>query len=71
MMITFDLVKIRIWVLILIIERITFIVENLFADATVIATTAFVSPYHTDYDSICAAGIPFIEVFVDVPLKTT
>ncbi|KAG1447529.1 hypothetical protein G6F56_009233 [Rhizopus delemar] len=47
-------------------------VAKLFADATVIATTAFISPYRADRDSARAlhqaAGIPFIEVFVDAPL---
>lgn len=37
-----------------------------------IATTAFISPYRADRDSARAlhqaAGIPFIEVFVDAPL---
>ncbi|CAO3696547.1 unnamed protein product [Rhizopus stolonifer] len=47
-------------------------VAKLFADATVIATTAFISPYRADRDAARAlhqaAGIPFIEVFVDAPL---
>jgi len=48
-------------------------VSKLFADASAIAITAFISPYRADralarqlYDM---DGIPFIEVFVDVPLS--
>ncbi|KAG1316358.1 hypothetical protein G6F62_013558 [Rhizopus arrhizus] len=48
-------------------------VAKLFADATVVAMTAFISPYRADRDSARAlheaAGIPFIEVFVDAPLE--
>lgn len=44
----------------------------MFADATVVAITAFISPYIADRDSARAlheaAGIPFIEVFADAPL---
>ncbi|CAO3612726.1 unnamed protein product [Mucor fragilis] len=47
-------------------------VAKLFADATVVAITAFISPYIADRDSARAlheaAGIPFIEVFADAPL---
>ncbi|CAO0799839.1 adenylyl-sulfate kinase [Mucor lusitanicus] len=47
-------------------------VAKLFADATVVAITAFISPYRADRDSARAlhqaAGIPFIEVFADAPL---
>ncbi|KAI7905892.1 adenylylsulfate kinase [Cokeromyces recurvatus] len=48
-------------------------VAKLFADATVIALTAFISPYRADRDEARvlhqSAGIPFIEVFVDAPLE--
>ncbi|KAI9282690.1 adenylylsulfate kinase [Sporodiniella umbellata] len=48
-------------------------VAKLFADATVVATTAFISPYRADRDAARIlhqeAGIPFIEVFVDAPLE--
>ncbi|KAI8977197.1 adenylylsulfate kinase [Mycotypha africana] len=47
-------------------------VAKLFADATVIAITAFISPYVADRQSARqlheAAGIPFIEVYADAPL---
>ncbi|ORE09245.1 adenylylsulfate kinase [Rhizopus microsporus var. microsporus] len=47
-------------------------VAKLFADATTIAITAFISPYRADRDAARAlheaAGIPFIEVFADAPL---
>ncbi|CAO3669149.1 unnamed protein product [Rhizopus microsporus] len=47
-------------------------VAKLFADSTTIAITAFISPYRADRDAARAlheaAGIPFIEVFVDAPL---
>ncbi|MCB9793776.1 MAG: adenylyl-sulfate kinase [Alphaproteobacteria bacterium] len=46
-------------------------VAKLFADATVVTTTAFISPYRADRDqvrSIMPAGT-FIEVFVDAPLE--
>ncbi|GAN08100.1 adenylylsulfate kinase [Mucor ambiguus] len=47
-------------------------VAKLFADATVVTITAFISPYRADRDSARAlhqaAGIPFIEVFADAPL---
>ncbi|KAF8520490.1 adenylylsulfate kinase [Hysterangium stoloniferum] len=48
-------------------------ISKLFADASAIAITAFISPYRADralarqlYDM---DGIPFIEVFVDAPLN--
>ncbi|KAI9358913.1 adenylylsulfate kinase [Zopfochytrium polystomum] len=48
-------------------------VAKLFADATVVALTSFISPYRADRDSVRAlhdvAGIPFVEVFVDVPVE--
>ncbi|KAI8091080.1 adenylylsulfate kinase [Gilbertella persicaria] len=48
-------------------------VAKLFADATVVALTAFISPYRADRDSARAlhqaANIPFIEVFADAPLE--
>ena len=47
-------------------------VAKLFADAGLIAITSFISPYAKDRDNAralhAAAGIPFIEVYVDVPL---
>ncbi|ORZ24497.1 adenylylsulfate kinase [Absidia repens] len=48
-------------------------VAKLFADSTVIAITAFISPYRQDRDTARQlhqeAGIPFIEVFADAPLS--
>lgn len=48
-------------------------VAKLFADATVVAITAFISPYRADRDSARAlhkaANIPFIEVYADAPLE--
>jgi adenylylsulfate kinase len=48
-------------------------VAKLFADATVVALTSFISPYRQDRDQARAlhkeAGLPFIEVFVDVPVE--
>lgn len=48
-------------------------VAKLFADATVIAITAFISPYRADRDTARAlhqaANIPFIEVYADAPLS--
>ncbi|KAF7721867.1 Adenylyl-sulfate kinase [Apophysomyces ossiformis] len=48
-------------------------VAKLFADATVVAITAFISPYRADRDSARAlheaAGIPFVEIHVDAPLE--
>ncbi|ORX59449.1 adenylylsulfate kinase [Hesseltinella vesiculosa] len=47
-------------------------VAKLFADATVVAITAFISPYRADRDSARQlhkeAGLPFVEVFADAPL---
>jgi adenylylsulfate kinase len=47
-------------------------VAKLFADSTTIALTSFISPYRADRDAAralhAASGIPFIEIFVDVPL---
>ncbi|MCG3178532.1 MAG: Adenylyl-sulfate kinase [Phycisphaerae bacterium] len=46
---------------------------KLFADAGVICLASFVSPYVKDRDNVRkihdAAGLPFIEVFVDVPVN--
>lgn len=48
-------------------------VAKLFADATVVAITAFISPYRADRDTArslhAAAKIPFIEVYADAPLE--
>ncbi|SAL96608.1 hypothetical protein [Absidia glauca] len=48
-------------------------VAKLFADSTVIAITAFISPYRQDRDTARQlhqeAGIPFVEVFADAPLE--
>lgn len=48
-------------------------VAKLMGDAGVISTTAFISPYVADRDLARAihdkAGIPFVEVHVDVPLE--
>ncbi|MCB9765147.1 MAG: adenylyl-sulfate kinase [Alphaproteobacteria bacterium] len=46
-------------------------VAKLFADATVITTTAFISPYREDRDSVRSIMPPgtFVEVFVDAPLE--
>ncbi|TID29292.1 hypothetical protein CANINC_002088 [Pichia inconspicua] len=47
-------------------------VAKLFADACVISLTSFISPYKKDRDAARKlhddAGLPFIEVYVDVPL---
>ena len=47
-------------------------ISKLFVDAGVIALSSFVSPYRADRDLVRAlheaAGIDFIEVYVDVPL---
>ncbi|KAI0759833.1 adenylylsulfate kinase [Trametes elegans] len=47
-------------------------VSKLFADASAIALTAFISPYRADRDLARAlhekAGLAFVEVFVDAPL---
>ncbi|KAJ3410790.1 Adenylyl-sulfate kinase [Chytridiales sp. JEL 0842] len=48
-------------------------VAKLFADSTTVALTSFISPYQADRDSARkvheASGIPFIEVYVDVPIE--
>ncbi|KAJ8653060.1 adenylylsulfate kinase [Lichtheimia ornata] len=48
-------------------------VAKLFADATTIAVTSFISPYRQDRESARqlheAAGIPFVEVYADAPLE--
>lgn len=48
-------------------------VSKLFADASCIAITAFISPYRVDRDLARElhdmALIPFIEVFIDAPLE--
>ncbi|KAJ1961422.1 Adenylyl-sulfate kinase [Dipsacomyces acuminosporus] len=48
-------------------------VSKLFADSTAIAITSFISPYQADRDGARKlhdeAGIPFIEVFADVPVS--
>lgn len=47
-------------------------VAKLFADAGIIAITSFISPYVADRDNVRAlhdaAGLPFLEVYVDCPL---
>ncbi|KAJ1898382.1 Adenylyl-sulfate kinase [Kickxella alabastrina] len=48
-------------------------VSKLFADSSTIAITSFISPYRSDRDSARKlhqdAGIPFVEVFADVPVS--
>jgi adenylylsulfate kinase len=48
-------------------------VAKLFADSGVIALSSFISPYAADRDQVRAlhesAGMDFIEVFVDCPLR--
>ncbi|KAI5284318.1 Adenylyl-sulfate kinase [Ascosphaera aggregata] len=54
-------------------------VAKLFADSGTIAITSFISPYRADRDQARSlhdqpaaaesAGLPFVEVFVDVPLE--
>ena len=48
-------------------------VAKLFADAGVITLTSFISPYRKDRDQARKiheeAGLPFIEIFVDVPIE--
>lgn len=48
-------------------------VARLFADACVIVLASFVSPYRADRDRVRQlheqAGLPFAEVFIDVPLE--
>ncbi|HLG41966.1 MAG TPA: adenylyl-sulfate kinase [Planctomycetota bacterium] len=47
-------------------------VAKLFADGGIIAVTSFISPYKADRDNVrklhVDAKLPFLEVFVDVPL---
>jgi adenylylsulfate kinase len=47
-------------------------VTRLFADAGAISLTSFISPYRKDRDQArkihADAGLPFVEVFVDVPI---
>ena len=48
-------------------------VSKLFASAAVITVTSFISPYKKDRDFARqlneAQGLPFVEVYVDAPLK--
>ncbi|KAI9345337.1 Adenylylsulfate kinase-domain-containing protein [Obelidium mucronatum] len=48
-------------------------VAKLFADSTTIAITSFISPFRADRDGARKlhddAGIPFIEVYADVPIE--
>jgi bifunctional enzyme CysN/CysC len=48
-------------------------VAKLFADAGVVAIVSLISPYRADRDRVRevhrAAGLPFVEVFVDTPLE--
>jgi bifunctional enzyme CysN/CysC len=48
-------------------------VARLFADAGVVALVPVISPYRADRDRVRgiheAAGLPFVEVFVDTPLE--
>lgn len=48
-------------------------VAKLFADAGLVAMTSFISPYRADRDRARklhdAAGLPFIEVFVETPVE--
>lgn len=48
-------------------------VAKLFADSTSVALTSFISPYKADRkqarDIHDAAGLPFVEVYVDVPIE--
>ncbi len=48
-------------------------VSKLFADAGVVAITSFISPYRADRAKVRAlheaAGLPFVEVFVDTPIE--
>lgn len=48
-------------------------IAKLFVDTGVIALSSFVSPYRADRDNVRAlheeAGVPFIEVYLDVPLN--
>ena len=49
-------------------------VARLFADAGLVALTSFISPYRADRDAAravhVAAGLPFVEVFVNTPIET-
>jgi len=49
-------------------------VARLFADSGAVAIVSLVSPYRADRDQVRAAhqaaGLPFVEVFVDTPLET-
>ncbi len=49
-------------------------VAKLFADAGLITMTSFISPYRKDRDNVralhAAAKLPFIEAYVDTPIKT-
>ena len=48
-------------------------IAKLFADAGIISLSSFISPYRADRDAVRqlhkAAGLDFIEVFVDCPLQ--
>lgn len=48
-------------------------VSKLFADATVVSITSFISPYRKDRDQARElhekAGLPFIEIYVNVPVE--
>jgi adenylylsulfate kinase len=48
-------------------------VARLFADAGVVAIASFISPYRADRARVralhAAAGVPFVEVFIDTPLE--
>src|SRR5205814_2366021 len=48
-------------------------VARLFADAGVVAIASLISPYRVDRDLVRAqheaAGLPFVEVYVDTPLE--
>ncbi|KAJ1949295.1 Adenylyl-sulfate kinase [Linderina pennispora] len=48
-------------------------VSKLFADSTAVAITSFISPYKADRDTArqlhADAGIPFVEVYADVPVS--
>jgi len=48
-------------------------VARLFADAGVVAVVSLISPYRADRDRVRAAheaaGLPFVEIFVDTPLE--
>jgi adenylylsulfate kinase len=49
-------------------------VAKLFADASVITMTSFISPYRKDRDTVralhVAGNLPFIEVYVNTPIAT-